>query len=151
MPILFPLLFEIGFQPGRIPWTHPSEWDPVALYIDAFATQTFIDRVLRNLPQSEVNPVATRHLQKGLQLLRERLQGPDHEAKISDATITIVLDLATAALFHGDSETAKKHIFGLGKMTDLRGGLQALKGNPALLVEILRYGPFRMPVSKKVC
>ncbi|KAL1599698.1 hypothetical protein SLS60_007501 [Paraconiothyrium brasiliense] len=138
LQILFPLLVEIGFQADKKPWLHPAERDSVALYIDAFATQTFIDRVLRHQPESEVNQVATLHLQKGLTLLRERMGGLDDNAKISDATIGAVLDLATAALFHGDANTAKQHIRGLGKMTDLRGGLKAFDTNPGLLMEILR-------------
>ncbi|KAK7193669.1 hypothetical protein PSPO01_00342 [Paraphaeosphaeria sporulosa] len=138
LQILFPLLAEVGFEHDKLPWLHPSARDPVALYIGAFATQSFIDRVLRQQPESNVNQVSMLHLQKGLELLRERLRGTDSEAKISDATIGAVLDLATAALFHGDADTAKQHIRGLGKMIELRGGLLALEMNPGFLMEILR-------------
>lgn len=77
------------------------------------------------------------HLQKGLRLLRERLSGEDEDTKISDATMNVVLKLASATHFNGDYMSSKQHMDGLRKMVDLRGGLDAFQGNE-LLVEMLR-------------
>ena len=84
-----------------------------------------------------MNPVAMLHFKKGLRLLRERLMGEDNEIKISDSTISVVLKLASAALFEGDYQTSKYHMEGLRRMVGLRGGLDVFKGTE-LLVEMLR-------------
>ncbi|KAI0124993.1 hypothetical protein BJ170DRAFT_635930 [Xylariales sp. AK1849] len=136
--IIFPLLTEIGFHPEGKAWLYPAGRDAVACHINAFAIESFIDRVLRRQPEDMVNPVATLHHLKGLKLLRERLAGNDDKEKISDATISVVLKLAAAAQFDGDVEISQQHMHGLRKMTDLRGGLGAFQGNPKLLVEIWR-------------
>ena len=138
MRIIFPLLMEIGFHPDGKTWLYPAERDVAALHINAFAIQTFIDRVLRGHPQEMVNASATLHHQKGLKLLRERLGGNDEEAKVSDATISVVLKLASAAHFNGDVEVSRHHVQGLRRMVDLRGGLGVFQENPKLLVELWR-------------
>lgn len=98
--------------------------------------EEFIDRVLYRRDHT-VNPVAMLHFKKGLRLLRERLMGEDNEIKISDSTISVVLKLASAALFEGDYQTSKHHMEGLRRMVGLRGGLDVFKGTE-LLVEMLR-------------
>ncbi|KAI1087099.1 hypothetical protein F5B19DRAFT_90877 [Rostrohypoxylon terebratum] len=138
MRIIFPLLTEIGFHPEDKVWLYPTGRDPAALHINAFAIESFIDRVLRRQPKDKVNPVATLHHQKGLKILRERLLGNNDDAKISDDTISAVLKLASAAQFDGDGKTAKHHMQGLHRMVDLRGGLDVFQDKPKLLVEILR-------------
>ncbi|KAI0900058.1 hypothetical protein F4806DRAFT_277181 [Annulohypoxylon nitens] len=138
MRIIFPLLTEIGFHPDNNAWLYPMGRDSAALHINAFAVQSFIDRVLRQQPGDTVNPVATLHHQKGLKILRERLLGDNDHAKISDDTISTVLKLAGAAQFDGNGETAKHHMQGLRRMVDLRGGLDVFQDKPKLLVEILR-------------
>ena len=146
MRIMFPLLAEMGFHPEGNVWHSPFGHDAAALHINAFAVQSFIDRVLRRQSEDMVNPVATLHHQKGLKLIRERLDGDDEEAKISDATISVVLKLASAAQFGGHFETAQQHMHGLRVMTNLRGGLRVFQDNPKLLVEMWRY-LLRMQVS----
>ncbi|KAI0849159.1 hypothetical protein F5Y00DRAFT_253086 [Daldinia vernicosa] len=132
--VTFPLRAAVSFEGDNEGWNSPFGRDAVALHIMAFAVQGFIDRVLRR--QENLNPVAILHLQKGLRLLRERLLGND-ETKISDSTMSVVLKLASVAQFDGDYETSKKHMEGLRKMVDLRGGLDVFEGTP-LLLEMLR-------------
>jgi hypothetical protein len=139
MRIMFPLLIQLGLQPEGKPWHYPIGRDAAAFHINAFAVQSFIDRVLRCQSEDMVNPMALLHHQKGLKLIRERLDGDDKEAKISDATIGVVLKLASAAHFSGHVKIARQHIQGLKEMTNLRGGLQIFQDNPKLLVEIWRY------------
>jgi len=145
MRIMFPLLTEMGFQPEGKAWHYPIGRDAAAFHINAFAVQSFIDRVLRRQSEDMVNPVATLHHQKGLNLIRERLEGDDEEAKISDATIGVVLKLASAAQFGGHVEIAQQHMHGLWEMTNLRGGLRVFQDNPKLLVEIWRYLNCKFP------
>ncbi|KAK7402567.1 hypothetical protein QQX98_011672 [Neonectria punicea] len=57
--------------------------------------------------------------------------------KVSDSTIGVVVKLASAAHFNGDYQIAKRHMEGLRKMVDLRGGMDALKGKQ-FFVEVLR-------------
>ncbi|KPM42814.1 hypothetical protein AK830_g3727 [Neonectria ditissima] len=134
--IMFPLLGAIGFQADNQSWLYLVMLDAAALHITAFAIEEFMDRVLRR--QSNVaNPAAMLHFNKGLTLLRERLLGGNDEAKVSDSTIGVVVKLASAAHFNGDYEAAKRHMEGLRKMVELRGGIEALQGKQ-LFVEILR-------------
>jgi hypothetical protein len=136
MRILFPLLTELGFHGAGNDWLYPVGRDVAALHINAFAIQSFIDRVLCG---REVDVGATVHYQKGLKLLQQRLGGEDEEAKVCDDTMGAILKLATAALFEGDGGVARGHMRGLRKMIDLRGGLDAFRENEKLLVEIWRY------------
>ena len=145
MRIMFPLLTEMGFQPEGKAWQYPIGRDAAAFHINAFAVQSFIDRVLRRQSEDMVDPVATLHHQKGLKLIRERLNGDDEEAKISDATIGVVLKLAGAAQFGGHFGIAQQHMHGLWEMTNLRGGLRVFQDNPKLLVEIWRFLKCKFP------
>jgi triacylglycerol esterase/lipase EstA (alpha/beta hydrolase family) len=151
MRIIFPLLMEIGFHPDGKSWLYPVGRDIAALHINAFAIQSFIDRVLNHQSADMVNPVAMLHHQKGLMLLRQRLDGDNDDAKISDDTINAILKLASAAQFDGSAEISKQHMQGLRKMIDLRGGISALGSNVKLLVEIWRYSPHNIsPISHYV-
>lgn len=135
MRVIFPLMMVLGFQADNNEWLYLIGLDAAALHITAFAIEGFMDRVLRR--QENINLAATLHLQKGLELLRERLLGSNDEAKISNCTIAVVLKLASAAHFNGDCQASKQHMEGLRKMVDLRGGLSVFKGKH-LLVEMLR-------------
>lgn len=139
MRIIFPLLTRVGLRLGDETWHYPTGRDNMALHINAYAIQSFIDRILNHNPAHLVNPVAMLHQQKGLVLLRQRLNGDDDEAKVSDDTISVVLKLAGAAQFDGDDEGSKLHMQGLRKMIDIRGGVSVFEGNSKLLVEIWRY------------
>lgn len=139
MRIIFPLLAAIGCSPDGNALLYPTAYDVVALHINAFAIQSFIDKVLNGKPANVVSPVATLHHQKGLKLLRERLDSTEKAIKISDETISAVLKLASAALFDGDAGLALQHMQGLRKMVDLRGGLCAFVDKPRLLGELWRY------------
>ena len=147
MRIIFPIAMAIGFQANDREWFDIVRSDAAALHISSFAIQSFIDRVLRHQEQCE-SPAAMTHFQKGVSLLRERLLGDDEATKVSDATIGVVLKLASAALFNGHYEDAKQHIAGLWKMVDLRGGLDAFQGK-YLLVEMLRSVVFEIMASKR--
>lgn len=128
--IIFPLMAAIGFQELNGNWLHPIGRDAAALHITIFAMEGFVDRILHR-QESNTNPAAMLHFQKGLKLLQERLLGAD------DETMSAVVKLASAAHFNGDHEAAKQHMEGLRKMVDLRGGISIFQ-DTQLLVEILR-------------
>lgn len=134
--VIFPLMVEVGFEEDNNNRLYTVGRDAAHLHITAFAVEGFIDRVLRRR-ESNINPAAVLHFQKGLALLRERLLGEDDEAKISDSTISVVLKLADTAHFDGDYQTSKKHMEGLRKMVDMRGGLEVFRGKD-LQVGMLR-------------
>jgi len=133
---MYPLITAAGFQADSSEWLGLAGRDAAALHITAFAVESFIDRVLRR-KESTINPSARLHFQKGLRILRERLLVGDEQTKTSDATIGVVLKLASAAHFDGDFQTAKDHMRGIRNMVDLRGGLEAFK-NTRLLIDMLR-------------
>ena len=141
MEVIFPLLTKLGYHSDDKALFYPPSLDVLAWHLNAFAVQSFIDRVLEGRPAEAVSPVATLHHQKGLGLLRQRLDHHDQHPKISDDTISAVVKLATAAQFDGDAELAHQHMRGLRKVVDLRGGLIVFENNTRLLIEILRYFP----------
>ena len=136
MKIIFPLMAAIGFQANIFESLYPIRVDAVALHIYAFAIEGFIDKILRRQGNT-INPAAMLHFHRGLRLLRERLLREDDETKLSDSTISVVLKLTSAAHFDGDYRASKQHLEGLRRMVDLRGGIDAFKGNK-LWVEMLR-------------
>lgn len=77
---------------------------------------------------------------KTIQLLRNRLsilEGND-QAFVSNPTIQVVLTLAHIAHLSGDHVTAYKHLEGLRKLVNLRGGIAGFENHPKLLTELLR-------------
>src|SRR6186713_1944564 len=107
MRVIFPLMVAIGLQEDRRPWFHPVGMDAITLHVTAFATEVFMDRVLRR-KSNTANPGAMLHLQKGLRLLRESLMTGDADTKVSDSTISIVLKLTSAAYFDGDYQASSQ-------------------------------------------
>lgn len=57
----------------------------------------------------------------------------------SDSTICVVVCLVTTSALVGDYEAAKKHMVGLSKMVELRGGLGAFKENGQVQLKLCRY------------
>jgi hypothetical protein len=126
-PIIFPLLTLVG-SPG------PSEHDrffPIAsdaplLHITTYTVECFIDRVLRG-HRGEENATARLHFQRGVALLRRRLAEGREEDRLSDVTVTAVVKLASAAHFNGLAGEARRHMLGLRRMVELRGGMGELR------------------------
>ena len=78
------------------------------------------------------------HFAKTLRLLQERLDSPDDKA-VSDATIMVVVMLGLSAELIGDSDAAEKHIDGLKRIVEMRGGLEGLRfDNPRLPAKVCR-------------
>ncbi len=136
--VLFPLASCVDF-PSQ-PQTHLMAMtiDPVYLHSVVFSVQLYFD-----LASSRSNHCAkhktSQHLVTTLQLLQKRLSNDEHlELRVADTTFQVVLALWTHAYASDDMETARKHMRGLRKMVDVRGGLEALESRPKLLLELLR-------------
>lgn len=50
----------------------------------------------------------------------------DEKMALETSTMAVVASLATAAVFGGDFETAQKHVDGLWRMIDLKGGFDVV-------------------------
>ncbi|KAK0983326.1 hypothetical protein LTR91_011269 [Friedmanniomyces endolithicus] len=133
--IVYPLITAVGNQVDNRDWIRLCTTDAAALQVTAFSVEGFVDIFLRR--RDHPSPTAMVHLQNGLVLLSERLAGDDEELKSSDASIGVVLKLATSAHFAGDLQAERQHMLGVRKMVDSRGGLDAFRDN-SLLFEMLR-------------
>lgn len=100
---------------------------PGILHSTVFAAQAFHDMALGH-PYSNI---ARLHLGKALGHLQRSLD--DREKAVELSTMAVVASLATAAIISRDFDTATKHMDGLQRMVELRGGLQCL--GPGSMIE----------------
>lgn len=126
----------VGFRPDATQSLGPIGTDAAVLHITAFAVDGFVERILRH-QGTRTSPAAMLHLQKGLRILRKRLQFEDDPTTLSNSTMSAVVKLADTSHFDGDHEAAKQHMHGLRKIVDLRGGMESV-GGTRLMVEVLR-------------
>ncbi|KAI5467777.1 hypothetical protein BGZ63DRAFT_35931 [Mariannaea sp. PMI_226] len=94
---------------------------PALLHSILFTSQAFYDHAL-GLPYGKT---AQLHLAKTLFHL-QKIISSDEEAT-SDSTLAVVLSLATAAAILGDIETVKRHMSGLCRIIEMRGGLESFE------------------------
>ncbi|KAH6900766.1 hypothetical protein B0T10DRAFT_36862 [Thelonectria olida] len=94
---------------------------PGLLHAILFTSQAFYDLSL-GLPYGKI---AQLHLAKTLYHLQRSLS--DKNEATADSTLTVVLSLATAAAILGDLETVKKHMSGVCRMIELRGGIKTIE------------------------
>ncbi|KAK1830916.1 hypothetical protein QBC39DRAFT_308159 [Podospora conica] len=86
-----------------------------------FTAQAYHDIVANNA----VGDTAQRYLAQALRQLQQTLA--DAEGATSYSTMVVVASLATGSLIAGDLETAKKHLDGLYRILNIRGGIQTLQ------------------------
>ncbi|KAL7904444.1 hypothetical protein GGI35DRAFT_199619 [Trichoderma velutinum] len=118
-------------------WFELMTQDAAYLHTVLFASQTYFMHTSKQRSPGLGKSVMM-HQSRALQLLRERLAAKHEEAKISDPTILVVLALAGHAHMINDYEAAKKHIDGLRKIVQLRGGLSTFNYHPKLSIELLK-------------
>jgi hypothetical protein len=100
---------------------------PGILHSTLFAAQAFHD-LATGQPFSTVAQV---HLAKALRHLQRSLD--DEKEAIEFSTMAVVASLAMAAVVAGDLTTAAKHMDGLRRIVELRGGLRSL--GPSSMIE----------------
>lgn len=89
------------------------------------------------LQGSDRSVTQIKHANQTLSALQQRLY--DSQLATSDSTICVVVCLVTTSALVGDYESARRHMVGLTKMVDLRGGLGAFKENGQVQLKLCRY------------
>lgn len=100
-----------------------------------FAAQAYHDIV----SNSAVGEKAQRYLAQALRELQQTLA--DAKGATSDSTMVVVASLATGSLIAGDFETTKKHLDGLHRILNMRGGVQTLEQGGMIEYKAQRYRP----------
>jgi hypothetical protein len=105
-----------------------------ALYCHAvlWMTQAYFDCLSDSGPS--YNQI--QHAHRTLVLLQQRLD--DSQLSTSDTTICVVVSLTMMTAFMGDHDAARRHMIGLYKMVELRGGIMAFTDHGLLQVKICR-------------
>lgn len=85
-----------------------------------FTAQSFYERSF-GISYGET---AQYHLGKSFRYLQKSLDKPSDST--SNSTLAVVTSLAMAAISLGELETAGKHMDGLARMVELRGGFKSL-------------------------
>ncbi|KAF2165715.1 hypothetical protein M409DRAFT_24005 [Zasmidium cellare ATCC 36951] len=124
---------KLKFQQSFVPLTFD------ALYLNAmvFSTQSWYCATTSRTIDKRISY----HLVKSIGLLRDRLTdaaGEGGKERISDPTINAIVMLAGQALLMGEEKTARKHVVGMKRLVEMRGGLSTLEKNTKLLLEVLR-------------
>ncbi|KAI8631890.1 hypothetical protein F5Y19DRAFT_422438 [Xylariaceae sp. FL1651] len=134
---MYKIEIYIDFPRKDIQWLEPMLSDAAWLHIMAFSSRAFFD-VLQRRSTQLTDHWASPHFASALRLLRERLLGDDQSDAITNSTIQVVIALATHASLQGQYEVAKCHMLGLQRIVELRGGIDAFRSYPKLILTILR-------------
>lgn len=86
----------------------------------------------------QLNRLACFHYAQTLELLQARLLEYDQTSAISDATIMVVVLLASVAELMNEHATVENHIRGLEQIVRLRGGVRALNTHTNMPVKVCR-------------
>lgn len=130
-------------DPASSSWTTALLTDSVYLHCTLFSVEAYLELCLRK----SHGPLTHFYFQKTLRLLQDRLDRPGDPLSTSDPTIMVVSVLGLTAEVTGDSVAAQKHMEGLRRMVDLRGGLEMLRfDNSRLPAKVCRLVPF--PIDK---
>ncbi|KAI6779227.1 uncharacterized protein J7T54_007754 [Emericellopsis cladophorae] len=106
--------------------------NPALLHSVCFFAQAFHD----TSKKSSLSPLAQTHLTMALVYLQKSLV--DSVAATSEATMSTVVSLATAAAILGDLDSLQKHVDGLSRMIELRGGLDTLEPGNFIVLKATR-------------
>ncbi|TVY44661.1 hypothetical protein LOCC1_G007048 [Lachnellula occidentalis] len=113
-------------------WIRYLAVDPLYCHSLLWTTQTYFDW----LGGSGTSPAQILHAHRTLVGLRERLT--DEERATSDSTVVVVVNLIMMNAVVGDPKSARKHMRGLHKMVEMRGGVRAFGGNTQIQLKMCR-------------
>ncbi|KAG9228434.1 hypothetical protein BJ875DRAFT_240503 [Amylocarpus encephaloides] len=114
-------------------WIEYLAQDQLYCHMTLWVAQAYFDSIRGH----GISTIQSRHGQETLVKLQQRL--PDTQLAISNVTILVVGCLAVAtALVEIEKETACRHMLGLNRMVQLRGGITAFRGNPHVQLKICR-------------
>lgn len=130
---LHPIELCVMFDMKNSIWVEYLAIDALYCHSVLWTTQAYFDW----LKGSERSHVQTQHTNATLVLLQQRLI--DRQRATSDVTICVVVCLVMMTALAGDLESSRKHMAGLQKMVELRGGVRAFMENGHIQVKICRY------------
>lgn len=131
---VYPYEICIDVPPAERGWFPYMLSDPCCVHSLMFSVQMWEDRAAN----SQLSRAACIHYARTLQLLQARLMEHDETNAVSDATIIVVIMLATVAGLMNDYATLENHIRGLEKIVKLRGGVRALTTHTNMPVKVCR-------------
>jgi len=111
-----------------VPFTHP------VLFCISVA-----DCLLNETP---LGAKAQYHMGQTLAFLNQRLS--DKALALHDTTIFVVVSIIIFSTYLRDYATAMVHMKGLGRMVELRGGLDSFRYSPRLYTKLSRSAPFSL-------
>jgi hypothetical protein len=128
--------YEICLEPHQIErgWFPYMISDVCCLHSMMFSLRACIERTSQN----QLSHLACFHYAQTVQLLQTRLNEVDRTSAISDATIMVVVTLATVAGLTEDFTAVENHIKGLEKIISLRGGVRSLNTHNNIQIKVCR-------------
>jgi hypothetical protein len=132
---MYPAMYCVKPQVLETTWFGYLVEDIACLHALVFLTSVTQDKLLG----VQRSATSRKHLSRTLSLLSERLSRRD--LAVTDQTISVVISLALAAIIFGEARVARTHVEGLGKMIDMRGGIDKLLSNRQLWYKACRCVP----------
>jgi hypothetical protein len=131
---IYPYEICVDVSPMERGWFPYMISDACCLHSMMFSVRVLEDKA----SQFRLNRLACFHYAQTLQLLQARLFECDQTSAISDATIMVVIWLASVAELMNEHATVENHIRGLEKIVRLRGGVRALNIHTNMHVKVCR-------------
>jgi len=132
---MYPIELCPMFDLNHSIWVEYLAADPLYCHSLLWSTQAYFDW----LRGDESSPVQMQHAHKTLVGLQQRLT--DSRLATSDITIIVVTGLVMMNALTGDHESARKHMMGLYKMVELRGGVRKFNKNSQIQLKMCRCVP----------
>lgn len=130
---MYPVELCLKFNLNNSIWIKYLAVDALFCHTVLWASQAYFDGV-RGVTSSCVQ---IRHAHKMLKMLQQRLA--DGRLATSDCTICAVTGLTMTSALVGEYDAARKHMMGLFKMVELRGGVRAFEENMQIQLKICRF------------
>ncbi|GAM33903.1 hypothetical protein TCE0_013f01138 [Talaromyces pinophilus] len=112
-------------------------WIPLAFYDDAFLHLLIgcADSHNTRCMHFEERPIALRHMQKALSIIKTRIATM---RAVADETIAVIATLAFVEKTRGSFDNWRIHMNGLKRLVDMRGGLVSLETKPMVMTKVFR-------------
>jgi hypothetical protein len=131
---VYPYEICIDVPPPERGWFPYMLSDACCLHSMMFSLHVYDGR----MTASQIDGLACYHYDQTLRLLQSRLHECDITNAVSDATIMVVIMLASVAEMMDEHGTVEDHIRGLEKIVKLRGGVRALTTHTNMPVKVCR-------------
>ncbi|KAF3391097.1 hypothetical protein DPV78_010946 [Talaromyces pinophilus] len=112
-------------------------WIPLAFYDDAFLHLLIgcADSHNTRCMHFEERPIALRHMQQALSIIKTRIATM---RAVADETIAVIATLAFVEKTRGSFDNWRIHMNGLKRLVDMRGGLVSLETKPMVMTKVFR-------------